>query len=93
MDNTTLFLLILAAIAIGMLIAFRNSLKISLKGFGIDFAASGSNKDSGDSGGKPRGSKEVSPQVVASAERAVAVAETVHGPIITGDQNRTGSSD
>ena len=66
MDHLTLLLLIVAALALGMLIAFRKSLHISLKGLGISFSASGSNKDSTDTPSK----QEASPPTKEQKRRA-----------------------
>jgi hypothetical protein len=89
MDNTTLIIVVLALIAVGMLVVFRRSLKISLKGFGISFAAAGSNKDSGGrlhSDGTRSVPGEAGSTVTASGERSAAIGGNFKGQIVTGDR-------
>jgi hypothetical protein len=91
MDHTVLVISIVAIvfiIVIGVLFRFRESVKLTLKAFGVSVSAEGKNSERR-SGTKQRSETRVlnaGNKVIASGERSAAVGGNMKGNIATGDQ-------
>jgi hypothetical protein len=87
-SSTTILIATIALIAIALLFRFNSRAKIVLRGLGFSFSAEGQNNPSPSLGktSTPKGSH--GDTVIASGERAAAIAGDLKGNITTGDQIR-----